>query len=341
MPELPEVETVRRVIGPQIIGRRIERVDLRRPQIAAHPDAAEFPALLSGSEITDLTRRGKFLCLRLTDGRTAADQNPKAAARETRRNTADRLIIHLRMTGSLLATPSDAPLARHTHLRLFLGSQSGPGTETKAVNTGTTNMRTPGTDTANAVPDTADAAPDTADAAPAASSCELRFIDPRGFGRCWLLRAGEEDRFSGIAALGPEPDDPKLTGSRLRQACGQSRRAIKSCLLDQHVVAGIGNIYADEILFAAGIRPGRAARRLLVREWEDLARLIPERLKFFTEKNAISAADYLRSGGSDYRNTPWLNVYGRAGQPCRNCGQPLAHRTIGGRTSVYCPRCQR
>lgn len=272
MPELPEVETVRRVLAPQLVGKRIAAVEVRAPAVVARPDAAAFCAALAGQRFARLTRRGKFLTLHLESG--------------------DAVRLHLRMTGCLLAAPSGWPEEAHTHLVFRLED----GTE-------------------------------------------LRFSDQRRFGRFWLLRAGEADVYSGQGQLGPEPDDPALTPAYLRARLGRSGRAIKTCLLDQSAVAGIGNICSDEILFAARLRPDRPARTLSEAEWARLAQTIPEKLAFLTEKNAISAADYLADRG-DYRNTPWLRVYGHGGEPCPDCGAPLQRAVIGGRSAVFCPRCQ-
>ena len=169
---------------------------------------------------------------------------------------------------------------------------------------------------------------------------ELRFVDARRFGRLWLLRPGEEDTYTGMAGLGPEPDDPALNAAYLRGACGKSRRAVKACLLDQSVVAGIGNIYSDEVLHVARIRPDRPACSLSTEEWERLAEYIPRVMRFFTEKNLVTFAEYRQSAGLEYRNTPWLRVYGHVGESCDRCGAALKRTVIGGRSSVFCPNCQ-
>ena len=169
---------------------------------------------------------------------------------------------------------------------------------------------------------------------------ELRFVDARRFGRLWLLRPGEEDTYTGMAGLGPEPDDPALDAAYLRGACGKSRRAVKSCLLDQSMIAGIGNIYSDEILHVVRIRPDRPACSLSTEEWERLAEYIPRVMRFFTEKNLVTFAEYRQSAGLEYRNTPWLRVYGHAGESCERCGAALKRTVIGGRSSIFCPNCQ-
>lgn len=169
---------------------------------------------------------------------------------------------------------------------------------------------------------------------------QLRFADMRRFGRFWLLRKGEKD-CTGMNSLGLEPFDAALTPVWLKDRLGASRRAVKTCLLDQSVVAGIGNIYSDEILFAARIRPTRAACSLSRPEWERLTRAIREVMRFHVERIAVSAEEFLRGRGKEYRNTPLLKVYGHDGDPCPVCGAALQRAVVVGRSSVFCPRCQK
>lgn len=273
MPELPEVETARRVLEPQLLDRTIEEVTVIQPQVIAHPGADEFAGRLRGQRFARAERRGKFLVFRLETG--------------------DRLVVHLRMTGCLLLMPSELEPEKYTHIVLRLDG----GTE-------------------------------------------LRFSDMRRFGRMWLIGKDEQDTYTGIEKLGPEPSGREVNAAFLQGRLAKSRRAIKECLLDQSVIAGIGNIYSDEILFSAAIKPARPACSLNEEEWERLAVLIPKRMEFFVEKNRISPEDYLATKGKDYRNTPYLQVYGHAGEPCPRCGQPLQRQVIGGRGSVFCPCCQ-
>lgn len=169
---------------------------------------------------------------------------------------------------------------------------------------------------------------------------ELRFSDTRRFGRFWLIQSGEKDTYSGVGKLGLKPFDEKLTAEYLQSRFAKRKRAIKECLLDQSVVAGIGNIYSDEILFRAEICPARSASSLTAEEWQRLAAEIPACLSYFTLKNRITAEDYLQTKGQDYRNTPFLQVYGHNDEPCPRCGEALIRTVIGGRSSVYCPHCQ-
>lgn len=292
MPELPEVETIKRVIEPQIRGLTIENVTVKRPEVVAYPAADEFCRLLTGQTVSHMMRRGKFLVIQL--------------------NSNDRIILHLRMTGCLLLTPADYPEEKHTHVifRLSNAMESGHSTEK-------------GHSTEHPC------------------SLELRFSDTRRFGRFWLLKNNEADTYSGIQKLGTEPLDKLLTAGYLNALLGKRKKAVKECLLDQSFIAGIGNIYSDEILFTAGIYPARPANSLNTEEWEKLAAAIPERISYFIEVNRITPEEYLETKGQDYRNTPFLQVYGREGKPCPKCGKTLCRIVVGGRGSVYCPVCQK
>lgn len=273
MPELPEIEAIKRVIEPQLKGLSVQRVTVNRPEVIAHPAANAFCGQVTGQMFTSVERRGKFLIFPMERG--------------------DRLIVHLRMTGCLLVTPTDYPEEKHTHLVFHLSD-----------------------------------------------GWELRFSDTRRFGRFWLLRQGEADTYTGIEKLGAEPFDSGFSGEYLSTCLGKRKKAIKECMLDQSVIAGIGNIYSDEILFAARIHPERPANTLTPEEWNCLALAIPGRLAFFIEKNETTPEEYLETKGQDYRNTPFLQVYGRGGELCPACGATLCRSVIGGRSSVYCPSCQ-
>lgn len=291
MPELPEVETIKRVIEPQIKGLVIEKATVKRPEVVAYPDADTFCKVLTNQVISHMERRGKYLMILLESG--------------------DRIILHLRMTGGLLLTPADYPEEKHTHIILRLKN----GTENEPFLKQEGSME-------NCV-------------------LELRFSDMRRFGRFWLIQKDETDTCSGIHKLGIEPLTESVTVEYLTAHFGKRKKTIKECLLDQSAIAGIGNIYSDEILFTAGIHPARPAASLNEKEWELLAAMIPERISYFIETNRISAEEYLETKGRDYRNTPFLQVYGHAGSPCPKCRETLCRMVIGGRSSVYCPACQR
>lgn len=274
MPELPEVEAIRRVLEPQIQGLTIVHVIVNRPEVVAHPSSDEFCKQLAGQAIDRMERRGKFLLILLNSG--------------------DRLILHLRMTGCLLYTPANLPEETHTHITFQLNDEK-----------------------------------------------ELRFSDTRRFGRLSLIASGETDTYSGMEKLGKEPFDPDFSAAYLIARFGKRKKAIKDCLLEQSVIAGIGNIYSDEILFAAKLYPARPANSLTEKEWGQLAKVIPQQLSYFLEKNEMTPEEYGETKGRDYRSAPFLKVYGREGQACPVCGESLTRIVVGGRSSTYCPACQK
>ena len=272
MPELPEVETVRRVLLPHLLKKTIAKVQIHNAQVIAAPSPEQFIAGMTGQRITTFTRRGKFLRLMF--------------------DSSDYLTIHLRMTGCLTIEQQFAPTEKHPHVILALDDGK-----------------------------------------------ELRYEDVRRLGKLWFAKNGEED-ISGVKELGIEPFDGTLNAAYLRDKCQNSKKPVKSMLLDQSIVAGIGNIYSDEILFAAGIRPDKPCSALTADDYERIAAAIPERINFFIEKNAISFEEYALSKGKDYRNTPYLQVYGKGGERCPVCGNILQRIILGGRSSVFCPHCQ-
>lgn len=274
MPELPEIETIKRIIEPQITGQKMEGVDVLNAQVIAHPSAEIFAYELNCRTVTDMSRRGKYLTMHLDNG--------------------DTLTVHLRMTGQLLVTPLDFPIEKHTHLLIYLSN-----------------------------------------------GLQIRYIDVRRFGRFWYLKRNESDIFTGREKLGLEPFDGQLTLNYLMKKLGKSKKPIKEVLHDQAIVAGIGNIYSDEILFAAKVYPEKKCMMLRRQEWERLVAAIPEIMCWGIETNQMTPEEYLAGMGKEYRNMPYLKAYGHAGQPCPTCGTVLEKITIGGRSSCYCPACQR
>ena len=274
MPELPEVETIRRIIGPQVSGRSITSLEIHNPQIIAFPDADTFSSSLVGCSFTGMSRRGKFLIFHLDNG--------------------SRLVLHLRMTGQMLVTPADYQEEKHTHLKAELSDGK-----------------------------------------------QIRYIDIRRFGRFWLLGKDQADTVTGMDKLGIEPDDKLLTANFLIEKLNKRKKAIKEMLHDQTIIAGIGNIYSDEILHAARIYPEKSCNALTNAEWKRLAEQIPKVIAWATEANEITPEDYLAGNGKEYRNTPFLKAYGHNGKPCEFCGTLFEKLTVGGRSSCYCPKCQK
>lgn len=273
MPELPEVETVKRTLTPLLLNRRILAVRAEREVVIKHPLPADFAARLSGRQISGLGRRGKYLLLLLDDGQTLA--------------------AHLRMTGRLLCTPADLPPKPHTHVVFSLDDGQ-----------------------------------------------ELRFSDARRFGCLWLLAPGEQDTYTGMAGLGPEPFDSEFSWEYLQARLGGRRSPVKNGILDQHVLAGLGNIYADECLFLAGLRPERPCSSLSAADWQALARQIPAVLTASIANNGTTFNDFLDGQGREGQNMPHLWAYGRAGLSCKRCGSRMEKTRVGGRGTCYCPQCQ-
>lgn len=234
MPEMPEVETIKRIVEPQIVGLSIDSVITNHSQVIAYPDMYRFEQKMSGQTVNRMSRRGKYVTIHFNSG--------------------DSLVLHLRMTGQLLVTPSDYPMENHTHL-IFNLSNGG----------------------------------------------QIRYIDVRRLGRFWLFDKNEIDDKSGQEKLGIEPLDDKLTASYLVARLGERKRPIKEILNEQSVIAGIGNIYSDEILYAAGIYPGKKCSDLSDKEWERLVLKIKEILNNSIETNRMSPQEYLEGKGvSEY-----------------------------------------
>ena len=281
MPELPEVETVRRGLQAQTHGLTITRVEvLRARAIASPPDPALFALALRDCRLGNWHRRGKYLLADLFDA-DGAD--------------AGRWGVHLRMTGQFLWLREPHPPCRHTRVRLF--SECG---------------------------------------------AELRFVDTRSFGQMWWIPAGvpAEQVMSALAKLGPEPFDPEFDTDWLLQRLRGSNRPIKTALLDQGLVAGVGNIYADESLFAAGIAPQTPSGRLARSQLERLRESLLEVLRTSIGVGGTTFSDFrdLRGVNGNYGGQAW--VYRRSGEPCRRCGAPIRRERLSGRSSHWCPTCQ-
>ncbi len=269
MPELPEVETVRRSLL-SLIGKRVARARLIRADICTPVDAGAR-GLLEGGTIVELVRRGKRLSLIVSDGRA--------------------MTVHLGMTGQLRLTSAAPPEDRHVHAVWWI---EGAGT--------------------------------------------MYFRDPRRFGGLWTFehrRALNEH----LAELGP--DALGIRAAELRRELGGSRRAIKAALLDQGTLAGVGNIYADEALFRSRIRPTRRCERINATEWTRLAAAIRRTLAGAVSAGGSTVRDYADASGRAGRAQQRHAVYGRAGEPCRQCGTILKGIRLAQRATVYCGHCQR
>ena len=281
MPELPEVETVRRGLNQVTLGQEIQGGDVLLARTVAHPfSVAEFLEQLKNVTISGWHRRGKYLLAELSRSDTSE---------------AGWLGVHLRMTGQLLWLKQDEPLQKHTRVRLFF--------------------------------------PD---------NCELRFVDQRTFGQMWWVPPSEapESIITGLKRLGPDPFSADFSVEYLVQKLQNRQRSIKTALLDQELVAGVGNIYADEALFLSGIRPETLCATLKLEQIERLRTSLIEVLQASIEAGGTTFSNFLSVMGinGSYSGVAW--VYGRTGEPCRVCKSAIGRVKLAGRSSHFCPQCQ-
>ena len=278
MPELPEVETVRRQLEPLITGSRI--VDA-----GAHPSARFCDAVEArGHRISRVDRRGKYLLMGLAPCDEAGDGTAGTHSAER------ELVMHLGMTGG--------------------------------VHVGRTLPDDPYTRAWWSLDD----------------DRFLVFRDVRRFGRIAVVARGEHSSLPTLHRLGPEPFDPTLDAATFHAALAVSRRRIKTNLLSQRPIAGLGNIYADESLWRAGISP--SARRIGPERAGRLLQAIRDVLTESLANDGTTLRDYRTPAGSTGRNQDHLDCYGRGGEPCHLCGAVLVSRSIDQRTATWCPVCQ-
>lgn len=278
MPELPEVETVRRGLEKQLPGRTILGAQILRPDSIGHPAPQEFAKQLVGHRILSVGRRGKYLIIKLD--REAG------------------LSVHLRMSGRLIVVENKNAKSPGTHVRVIITMDGGK---------------------------------------------QLWFEDMRVFGRVWYVppRKAFEDVVSGLSDLGIEPLDGELDGAFLKKAFTGRRQPIKSALLDQTVIAGIGNIYADETLHLSKIKPNKPANTLSRKQYDLLAENIRQVLSKAIELGGSSVRNYVDAEGvnGNYQHSAF--VYGREGEPCLTCETKIARIKLAGRSAHFCPKCQR
>jgi formamidopyrimidine-DNA glycosylase len=280
MPELPEVETVMRGLSARLLGRVIQRAEVRRPDLRwALPVGLE--ARLSGARVIGFRRRGKYILMRLLGG--------------------ESVLLHLGMSGRIILEPPGANSPRAGHEHLVIETDEG---------------------------------------------WRLGLVDPRRFGMVDLVPTDKEDQHRLLAGLGPEPLDPEFTPQRLFTALKGRRTSIKAALLDQGVVAGLGNIYVCEALFRAGVSPRRLAQTIQGERAARLVTAIKETLNEAIAAGGSSLRDYVQPNGElGYFQHAW-RVYGHEGEPCPGCPRsPVCggvRRIVqSGRSTFYCPRTQR
>ncbi|OIK10003.1 DNA-formamidopyrimidine glycosylase [Bacillus sp. MUM 116] len=274
MPELPEVETVRKTLKNLVIHKEIKDVSVYWPKIIKNPGENEqFADALKGESILDVGRRGKFLIL-YTEHYA--------------------LVSHLRMEGKYGLYPKEVPFDKHTHVIFHFADET-----------------------------------------------ELRYRDVRKFGTMHLYKKGEEFLRSPLLELGPEPFDETFTKDYLSRMLKKTTRKVKSALLDQKILVGLGNIYVDEALFRAGIHPERIANSLTEEEVMILHQEIIDTLSEAVKKGGSTIRSYVNSQGEIGMFQLELYAYGRKGEACKRCGTPIEKITVGGRGTHFCPNCQK
>jgi formamidopyrimidine-DNA glycosylase len=276
MPELPEVESLRRILARSAVGRTIEHARVAEPRLRQKV-ARDFAAAVAGRRIVRLGRRAKYLIIELS-GDAA-------------------MIVHLGMSGSLTHRGrgfDDSGFdPRHDHIEFALEDKS-----------------------------------------------RLVYNDPRRFGLIRLIARGPLEAAPELAALGPEPMSAAFNPDYLARVARGRRAAIKNLLMDQRVVAGIGNIYASEILFRAGVRPTRRAAKVRRDEIERIVAATAPILRAAIGSRGTTFRSYRDSEGQPGRFARRLMVYGREGEPCHVCQSAIRSVTVGQRSSFFCPRCQ-
>jgi formamidopyrimidine-DNA glycosylase len=278
MPELPEVEVVRRDLEREVVGKKIKSVEVSGMRsIRRYRQRKPFISALDGRKITGVERRGKYLILKLDD--------------------ANALVVHLGMSGQLLrAKTAREATPKHTHVTIVF-TQGG----------------------------------------------QLRFVDPRTFGEMFVAPLdGLEQEVDELAHLGLDPLETALSWDYFGELVAQRHAKLKPALMDQKFIAGIGNIYSDEILFTAGLRWDRMSDSLSPEEIRRLYRSVVETLQDAVKYRGSSLADeqYVDLFGNKGEYQLHHKVYAREGDPCRRCRQPIVREKAGGRSTFFCAACQ-
>lgn len=273
MPELPEVEVLRRSLEPRLVGRRIRRVEVRERRLRERV-ARGFEAELVGRTVERLRRRAKYLLIDLDRGAT--------------------LVVHLGMSGRLTLVENGTPAEPHEHLAFHLSD-----------------------------------------------GLRLRFRDPRRFGLALVRPTARLETDRHFAGLGVEPLTDEFSGAALARAARGRHGPVKNFLMDQRIVVGVGNIYATEALHRAAIRPTRSVARLSGERYERLARAVRAVLERAIRRGGTTLNDFTDGLGEAGYFQVSLKVYGRAGEACPRCGATIRRIVQAGRSTFFCPGCQR
>jgi formamidopyrimidine-DNA glycosylase len=277
MPELPEVETIRRELERDIVGKRIKTVEVTNNRsIRRHGTRKQFTARLDGAKITNVQRKGKYLIVKL--------------------DTEDLLVIHLGMSGQLLRVPNKEPMAKHTHVVITF-TQAG----------------------------------------------QLRFLDSHTFGELFVTTPDElTTEVPELGELGIDPVEEPMSWVTFGHLLHDHPMKLKAFLTDQKILAGIGNVYSDEILFEAGLRWERQSDSLSQQEVRRLYRAISETLQGAVKYRGSSLADegYVDLFGKPGEYQDHHQVYGREGESCNRCRRPIHRARYSNRSTFYCDACQ-
>lgn len=272
MPELPEVETVRRGLAALVEGKIVTNVVVRYSKMVS-PKAEIFAEELEGKKILNVRRRGKYLLIDFSGDYT--------------------MVSHLRMEGKYSVVDRHEEYGKHDHVIFELDDGK-----------------------------------------------DLRYNDTRKFGRMNLVPTGEELQVGGLKTIGPEPTPETLTLEYLTHQLRNRKRGMKSFLLDQSMIAGLGNIYADEVLWLSKIHPQQISNTLTDEEIEILRESIFEELQLAIEAKGTTVFSYLNADGHAGSFQNQLHVYHRQGLPCQRCGTPIERIKVAQRGAHFCPHCQ-
>jgi formamidopyrimidine-DNA glycosylase len=273
MPELPEVETVRRGLAPHLLGRRVLSVEVREARLRV-PIRRRALGRIRGARVTAVRRRSKYLLVETDAGVT--------------------LLMHLGMTGQLWIADRDRPRRPHEHLVFTLDDGR-----------------------------------------------QLRFADARRFGFVDLVESRSLGKHPRLRHLGPEPLEEGFTAAACQAAGRGRRKPIKNFLMDTRAVAGIGNIYACEALHRASLNPRRPVSRIPLPAWERLIAALRAVLNEALRAGGTTRRDFLNAEGEPGYFAVSLRVYDREGKACLRCGRPIRRIVQAGRSTFYCPGCQR
>ncbi|MGB3341919.1 MAG: bifunctional DNA-formamidopyrimidine glycosylase/DNA-(apurinic or apyrimidinic site) lyase [bacterium] len=274
MPELPEVETIKRELKPRLIHKKIKKCTVLRNDIIAYPDPKEFCKSITNESIIDVSRKAKYLFLELTNDK--------------------KIIFHLRLSGTISLRKARVKPERFTRVIISINGH------------------------------------------------QLFFNEPRALGRIYLVKGNRKlPMLKGLYNLGIEPTADSFNFSYMNGKLKGRKAKIKSLLLDQSICAGVGNIYSDEALFKAGVRPLRRAYRMTIKETARLVKALKDVIRKGIDNYGTSVADYHRTDGKDGSFQNFLNVYGKENEPCNVCGTKIVLKKLGNRSTRYCPKCQK